>query len=288
MVETKDSEDDSDNNSAANIASELAIATKKKRSGPPQWAPDKNHGRYGVSDYSGCDTVHYDFEDLHPGSACPDCSALNTPGRLHAYPAGNLIRLTGHPVISGVNHNYTRLRCNVCLKVFSAQVPAAVRQRAKYDASCRSALAINRFGMGMPFHRIEHYQRYHGVPVADATMYDLMNELVDVCFPVYCALQRHGAEGDLNQYDDTNNRILELVSHPLIKSRKGAHTTTMVIRCDEATVVLFKTSQQIARENVKDLYEYRTCNESFMTMTDASSQNLPSNLSESLLYTHDH
>ena len=56
---------------------------------------------------------------------------------------------------------------------------AGVDVGGKYDASCASMIALLRYGCGMPFYRLDALQSSLGVPLPDATQWDIVSKAVD-------------------------------------------------------------------------------------------------------------
>jgi transposase len=121
-------------------------------------------------------------------------------------------------------------------------------------------------------------QKLQGVPLADATQWDQIHKLYKMVVPVYEVLENHAAQGQLIQYDDTHNRILEAYG-----GHKAVHTTAFISMVDNHPIYLFYTSQRYAGENLENLLSHRTSDEAFFTMSDASSQNMPKKIHDNLL-----
>ena len=58
-------------------------------------------------------------------------------------------------------------------------------------------------------YRMEQSQAHHGIPMKDATQYDLLKGLYVTVVPVYDELGKQASNGSLMLYDDTPGRILE-------------------------------------------------------------------------------
>ncbi len=98
----------------------------------------------------------------------------------------------------------------------------------KHDASVGSIIAVLRYGSGFPFKRLEMLQKNAGVPLPDATQWDIVHNMSDSFDPVFDELIRQGAQGRLFYNDDTVMKILELMEEnkairqdPENKSRTG-------------------------------------------------------------------
>ncbi|NRA88695.1 MAG: IS66 family transposase [Rhizobiales bacterium] len=267
--------------SAANDAQ----ANKKPNNKGTKRDSDKNHGRYGAKDYSGCETVALKHETLQAGANCPDCAEEGAKGKLSSLKPGILIRLQGNPLITGTRYYIEKLRCHLCGKQYTADVPPKIAKQPKYAPSCYSTLAIGHYEMGLPFYRIECWQRFSNVPLADATQWDKMQALSNTVRPVYQVLELTAAEGKLLHYDDTPNKILSHIKdyQTGAATRKGVYTSVVISRHVAYDIYLFYTSQRYAAENIKPLLEQRQTSETLITMSDASSNNIPKAVDETLL-----
>jgi len=218
--------------------------------------------------------------DLTNGSSCPSCTLCATESKLRPDAPRVIVCLTSGPLINGARYSLTSYRCTVCGERFEASEPLAA-QGGKYSVSCKSQLAVARYGMGLPFKRIEQWQAYQGVPLADATQWDLVKSLYDVVSPVVASLFQQAASGEMVYYDDTPNRLLIA---PETATRKGVYTTAMVSNVEAHRIFLYVTSHRHAGENIKSLLSLRDESaDSLITMSDASAQNIPTVDSETLL-----
>jgi transposase len=241
--------------------------------------PKANHGRTAGAAYTGCPVTRVPHEELKAGAACPLCQEVLLNGRLTQEPPSIVVQLTGSPLITGVRYEIERLRCSLCKEYFVAPLQKEIAKRGKYDVSCRTNLAIARYYAGQPFHRIEQLQACQGIPLADATQWDLMVQLNQVVLSVYGVLIQLAANGTLISYDDTGNRILEAYA----SNHKAVHTTAFISHYGTQSIYLFFTGRPTAGENLAGLLDKRTTDDPLLTMSDASSQNIPHALPENLL-----
>lgn len=65
--------------------------------------------------------------------------------------------------------------------------------------------------MGVPLYRLEGDQALVGIPVPDATQWDLIERVADCAYPVFKHLERLAAQGEVIYQDDTPVRILSLI-----------------------------------------------------------------------------
>src|SRR5664279_1556451 len=142
------------------------------------------HGRHGVDAYSGAQKVKVPHPSLHPGDRCPECSK----GKVYVLEApGVLVRLVGQAPITGTVYELEKLRCNLCLQVFTAEAPAGVGEE-KYDVTSASMMALLKYGSGMPFHRLEGLQGKPEIPLPASTQWGIMKETAERIEPASIAM----------------------------------------------------------------------------------------------------
>ena len=242
------------------------------------WDAAANHGRIGANDYTGCEEVILSHPTLSIGSACPHCAACDTIARLGQDKPKVIVRLEGGPLITGSRFVAPTFRCTLCQVRFYTPVPDAIKNAPKYAPSCASSLAIARYSLGIPMYRIEQDQSMHGIPVKDATQWDIHKGLYSVVCPVFDVLQHNAANGDLAMYDDTTGRVLE-------NQTKGisTHTTAFMAVHEGHKIHLFFTGHNHAGKNADAIFAHRTSEEPVIAMMDASPSNIPKHLSEALV-----
>ena len=133
------------------------------------------------------------------GAACPDCAACNTKGTLRndTDSLQTVVRLIGNPLITGTRYLAPCMRCDTCQTRFQTPIPEEIKNTPKYDVTCATSLAIGRYSMGLPMYRIEQNQSHHGIPMKDATQYDLLKRLYVIAVPVYDELGKQASNGGL-------------------------------------------------------------------------------------------
>lgn len=181
-------------------------------------------------------------------------------------------------MITGVKYALEVTRCTLCRTRFYTKPPEAIATAPKYNASCISTLALARYSMGLPMSRIEAHQAMHGIPLQDATQWDLLKKGAGQIQPVLTALMNEAANGELMLYDATPNRILEHQTQG-----KASHTTALISVVNEKKVCLFFTGTSTPGTQVDAILSQRTIESPLTTMMDASSTNFPKNLRVSLV-----
>jgi transposase len=118
---------------------------------------------------------------------------------------------------------------------------------------------VAHYHLGLPFKRIESFQDLLGMPLSDATQWELVEEVADSAYPVYEYLKSFGAQQPLVYQDDTGARILSLIkenqSEPAPK-RQGMYTTALQFE-GEQVICLYLTGRCHAGENLDAVLAHR-------------------------------
>jgi len=239
-------------------------------------------GRLGAAAYTGAERVECHHEELAVGQRCPVCGQ----GTLYALPPGREMRIDGHALLSAIRYELQKLRCSACGQIFTASLPPEAGED-KYSPRARAVLAIGRYYLGLPLYRLQSYQAMLGVPVADATQWDQIEQVGDCSYRVFEVLERLAAQGELIHQDDTSVRILSLMDANLKMraqaearglsrptERTGMFTTALVVQVGERTICLYYSGRSHAGENLKALLEQRQAGlDKPLVMSDALSRN---------------
>jgi hypothetical protein len=248
------------------------------RQAPTQDAAKRRlgHGRRGAATYTGAARIVCRHETLTAGQPCPACGR----GTLYPLPAGVEIRIDGNALLSAVRYELDKLRCSACGEVFTAPMPAAAGAD-KYSVRARTVIALGRYYLGLPFYRMERYQALVGVAVADATLWDLAEQVADSAWPVFESLWELAAQGDVIFQDDTHVRILTLLAENRradatgdTLERRGMYTTGLVVQVEQRVICLYRSSRAHAGDNLTALLARReTGLETPIGMSDALAAN---------------
>ena len=256
--------------------STAAAAPSAKKPPPP------GHGRQGADVYRAVQAVACRHEELAVGERCPACGR----GRLYRLPPGIEMRLDGNALLSAVRYELEKLRCSACGQLFTASVPAAVGTE-KYTARARAVLALARYYLGLPWHRLEGFQALVGVPVPDATQWE-QGELVGDCtHPIFKYLEQLAAQGEVIFQDDTPGRVLTLIEEnqqartqaqaqgkTKPEERTGMQTTALMVQVGVHRICLYYTGRRHAGENLAALLKKREPERGKpLVMSDALSRN---------------
>lgn len=250
-------------------------AEKKPRKKP------KGHGRRNAKEYEGASRIPLAHETLEHGCGCPTCGK----GKVYKEAEPRFkIWITGSAPLSADRYEREALRCNLCGETFVAELPEGVGDD-KYDESAVSALALLKYGTGMPFYRLEKLQESLGIPLPSSTQWDLVYTVADRVQPAYAEMLRLAAQGQLFFTDDTGMKLLEAPEAKTeppeaetadSKKPRAVFTTGIVSVVDGHKVALYATNRKHAGESFADLLQSRA--EELATpiqMADGLSRNIP-------------
>ena len=224
-----------------------AVPAPAPVSPPAPKSPPPGHGRQGADVYRAAQTVACRHEALAVGARCPACGR----GSLDRLPPGVEMRLDGNALLSAVRYEVEKLRCSACGQIFPASVPAAAGTE-KYTARARAVLALARYYLGLPWHRLEGFPALVGVPVPDATQWDQGEIVGDCTHPVFKCLEKLAAQGEVIFQDDTPQRVLALIEEnqqaraqaraqgkAKTTERTGMQTTALIVQGGERRICLY-------------------------------------------------
>jgi len=220
-------------------------------------AARRGHGRQGAADYTGARRVVCADPALHPGDECP---SRQCGGHLYDTQKPSVfIRLEGRPVIAATRYEQQVLRCSACAERFTAPLPAGVPAQ-KYDATADVAIALYKYGAGMPFYRQARVQAMCGVPVAESVQYERCAGVAECVRPVYEEMVRRAARAEVIHSDDTRVVILDLLKANKelpAGERRAVQTTGIVAREGQRQIALYFSGRRHAGENTAELLAKR-------------------------------
>ncbi len=250
---------------ASNTSSNAAPSTvdEPSKSATPEARPTeestrrRGHGRQSAADYTGARRVVCLNPELVPGDGCP---SLKCRGHLYDTREPSLfIRMEGRPVITATRYEQQVLRCSACAERFTAPLPEGVPAE-KYDATASVALALYKYGAGMPFYRQARLQEMCGVPIAESVQYERCALVAECVRPIYEEMVRQAARADLLYSDDTRVVILDLLKENKqlpASERCGVQTTGIVAREGAHQTALYYSGRRHAGENLAEILRRR-------------------------------
>ena len=266
-----------------------AALQPQAESAPPAAAQDcdaapapQGHGRNGAQAYTGANKVKVTHPTLNSGDLCPACQR----GKLYAAATpGVLVRVVGQAPLGASVYEIEKLRCNLCLEVFTAPAPEGIGSE-KYDAGAASMIALLKYGSGLPFHRLDTLQESLGIPLPASTQWELVEKTATLIKPAFEELIRQAAQGEVLYHDDTTMTILAQMTEPSSNemaerpederpARTGIFTSGIVSTREKRRLALFFTGRQHAGENLAQVLAHRA--ETLgppIQMCDALSRNL--------------
>ena len=245
--------------------------------------PAAGHGRQGADAYAGAIRIPVAHRCVHHGDRCPGCAK----GKVYAQrDPGVLVRILGQAPLAATVYQLEKLRCNLCGEVFTADPPPGVGTE-KYDATSTSMVALLKYGVGVPFHRLERLQADVQIPLPASTQWEMVAQTAAVLQPALHELIRQAAQGDVIHNDDTTMTVLALAPgarapdlgeapDAVPPGRTGVFTSGLVATRDGQRVALFFTGHRHAGENLARVLAERAADLGPpIQMCDALSRNLP-------------
>jgi transposase len=219
-------------------------------SSSPSRAERKGHGRLPAQAYESAQVCLCGHPNLKAGDRCPQCGR----GTLRRRPPAIEIRITGQPPLGATRWELDRLRCDTCGIVVTAPLPSEAGTQ-KYSAEAVSMIGLLKYGSGVPFFRLARLQERLGVPLPEATQYELLREAAAVLQPVVEELRRQAADAGFLFVDDSPMPIL---APPGPSQRQASQTTVIVARRGQHWIYLYQTGREHAGENLQRLLQGRS------------------------------
>jgi len=216
-----------------------------------------NHGHRPSSEYTNAKTIAIAHQALVKGNLCPSCQK----GRLFNLSPGTIIHIIGQPWLKVEIYKPERLRCPVCGKIFTADLPQEVAtSRANHTA--KAIVSLLKYKGGVPFYRQEKLQESLGAPISASEIWEMTEDVADALQPAYAVMCEHAANADIVQNDDTMARVLSIMKerNDHEEKRKGIFTTGIIAKLKDAAVEigLFFTGRNHAGENLDELLNGRS------------------------------
>lgn len=234
--------------------------------------PVKGHGKNGSAKFENAKRESILHPTLKAKDICPGCE----DGKLYEFGFAEVLRLFGQPPLIAKIYELARLRCANCQELFTAPLPEEAGN-SRHHESANAMVGILNYGSGMPFYRLEALQKQLGTPLADATQFDMAENLANCASPIFNYLKTLASFADQQGFDDTPMPILSLMKENkqlLENERKGMQTSAIMATSGVNKIALFMTGRQHAGENIGDLLKKRDpLLSKVIQMSDASANN---------------
>lgn len=231
----------------------------------------KGHGRHKAEDYKKAKEVKCKHEELKEGSKCPD---QYCKGQLQKYKReAKFTQFEGQPLVGATNYRQEVLRCGDCQRTFTAPLPEGVKSQ-KYTPTADAAIALAKYGSGLPWNRLSQLQKSFGIPLSASVMWERCEEVANALLAIFIQLRIVAALCTVLYYDDTSVKIIDC-QPSLAEKRKGIRTTCMVANLGAEKIALYVSGRKHAGDNANELLEKRPANmQKVIRMSDALSANL--------------
>jgi len=138
-------------------------------------------------------------------------------------------------------------------------LPAGVSEN-RYEASADVAIVLAKYGAQLPFYRLAQMQESCGVPISESVMFERSEQVADQVLPVYLALKKEAANGEVIHTDDTAVKILSCLKEDqeAPTERRATHTSGIVVKTREGhQIALYASGRKHAGENLDQLLDGR-------------------------------
>jgi transposase len=253
------------------LAEAAGTGTAQQGDSAQSQIPAPGHGRNGAAAFTGAQKIVVQHAKLKSGDRCPECEKGKVYTQKQPKP---LVRIVGQAAIQATVYELERLRCNACGQVFTAGEPEGIGAD-KYDETTGAMIAQLKYGLGVPFYRLEKLEGSLGIPLPAATQWEIVAEMAVMIQPALEELIRQAAQGEVLGNDDTSMRVLRLAREPSDK-RSGVFTSGIVSTRQGRQIALYFTGRQHAGENLADVLKARAAElPAPIQMSDALSRNMP-------------
>lgn len=261
----------------------------------------KGHGRNGASAFANAKHFVHALTTGRLGALCDVCGI----GRLTRYREKVVIRVIGQPLFAAEIHHVEQARCRQCGRIVRAQAPPNLLEGVGssytvYDWSACAMLVVMHYFAASPFKRLESLHQGWGMPLADANLWQAVDETDDLLLPLYRAIESFGVQNATTlRIDDTGSMVisvarqiqaelaaLELVGASTKNVRTGINATGILLEMPAGSIVLFFTGRHHAGEILERLLKRRTVPHDgprLVKVTDGASKNFNHQRSEDLV-----
>lgn len=252
--------------------------------GPIRGAPDNNggtskrgkgnpigggHGKTKPSAFTRAQQVYHKLKGVI-GSLCTRCSE----GTMTRYREEVRIRVIGQPFFGAECHHAEQARCKACGRVVSAlpvYVTEGVGKSITWDWSAAALLVMLHYFFGTPFKRIEILHKGWGIPLADASQWEIASGAITPVIPFVDSLIAWAIQNMTGfTMDDTGGEIRTLrrqIADELMAAktmglsedsiRTGINASGFYIETPKGIVVLYFTGRHHVVEVLRKLLQHR-------------------------------
>lgn len=231
----------------------------------------KGHGRHKAEDYKGAKEVKCYHQELKEGSKCPDeyCK-----GQLQKYKReAKFTQFEGQALVGATTYRQEVLRCGDCQRTYTAPLPVGVKSQ-KYTSTADAAIALAKYGSGMPFNRLSQLQKSFGIPISASVMWERCEEVANGLLAIFIELRIMAALCSVLYYDDTSIKIIDC-QPSLAEKRKGIRTSGLIADLGTEKIAIYVSGRKHAGDNATELLSKRPATmQKVIRMSDALSANL--------------
>jgi len=276
-----------DNSNSGDSEPNTTDTEDNKKEGNPK---GKNKGRNPHTVYESAEIEWHTLEDIQSGSPCPENLCT---GKLSALPAGVIVVVDGQPMTKVTKHFVEKYRCGLCGYRIEAKAPEELEGKQKvYTPELKAYLALHKFFLAVPYHRMDSYQKMLNQTLPDSTQWNLMEALASSCYPVFNHTKILAANSKIIWNDDTVNCILEVIAENKRSenARTGMYTTCIMAETEDGhKIALYLNGTQHSGENVEAVLKKRDKNkEPIIQMSDALAANTPATIATIACYCLSH
>lgn len=243
-------------------AKESAVAPEA-RAKPP------GHGKRSAADFLAATHTHHKFDDFHNGQHCPCCEK----GRMYEEREGRIIRVVGQAAFQVVVHHVQKVRCRLCGVTAEASYPRELLAAhiSGFDYKACALLVVSHYLSGLPFKRLETIQAWLHQKVADACLWDVVNQVDDALLPVYRIHEQEQINEAVSvRYDDTGAKINNCL---LNDEKRSINASVFYFEGEQGQGVLVYTGAHHAGEIFASLLARRDSQRSLVRTVDGASKN---------------
>jgi transposase len=243
----------SSNESSSSVNSDGPATATSTPPAPSSNPKPKGHGKTGQKDYASAERMKVPHPSLKEKESCPSCGL----GRLYSLGVACVLRFFGQAPIQAKVFELEQLRCSSCQEVFTAPLPESAGFNRHHE-SANAMVSFLNYGAGVPFYRLEGIQEQLGVPLADATQFDMAEKVANAGQAVVEHMKKLASNAETQGIDDTSMPVLSLMKENEEKTqRTGMQTTAVTATSNDQKMALFTTGRNHAGENVGALLKDR-------------------------------